>query len=190
MSQARTAGVDEVGRGPLAGSVVAAAVILPPDFPDIGLRDSKKLSAKKRDHLYDIIMMKATAVSVGQASVAEIDQLNILHASMLAMRRAIMTLTVTPQLVLVDGNRLPKMPYPGQAIIGGDDTVAQISAASIIAKVTRDRAMIELDKQYPLYGFAQHKGYGTKQHLAALKAHGITPEHRLSFAPVKCHSTL
>ncbi len=181
------AGVDEVGRGPLAGPVVAAAVILPTNFANPGLRDSKKLSEKKREAFYKIIVDSAIAVGIGQASVQEIDQINILRASLLAMQRAIAQLSQAPTLVLVDGKDLPTMPYPGQAIIGGDDKILAISAASIIAKVTRDRSMLELSKQFPHYGFERHKGYGTKQHLEAIKAHGITCHHRLSFAPIKRH---
>ncbi len=179
------AGVDEVGRGPLAGPVVTAAVILDPEKPIEGLADSKKLSEKKREQLFKLIKENCIAWAVGRAEVHEIDKINILQASLLAMERAVLKLPITPEKVLVDGNRKPNLPMPCTAIIGGDDTVAAISAASILAKVTRDREMVVYDAYYPEYGFASHKGYGTKQHLEALQKHGITIIHRLSFAPVK-----
>lgn len=179
------AGVDEVGRGPLAGDVVAAAVILNAKKPIAGLADSKKLSEKKRESLFEEIRDKAVAFCVARASVAEIDQLNILHASLLAMRRAVEGLHVEPHHVLVDGNRLPQWRYSSEAVVQGDATVAAISAASILAKVTRDREMCELDDLYPGYGFAVHKGYPTKLHLAALQSMGPTPIHRRGYAPVR-----
>ncbi len=178
------AGVDEAGRGPLAGPVVACAVIFHPDKPIQGAIDSKKLSAKLREKWYDIIMEQALCVSVAFATVEEIEELNILHATMLAMQRAVEGLTIPPSRVVIDGNRCPILPYPAEAIIGGDDSVPVISAASIIAKVERDRLMIEHDKTYPEYGFAKHKGYGTQQHIAALNQWGVTPIHRKTFAPV------
>jgi ribonuclease HII len=178
------AGVDEAGRGPLAGPVVAAAVILDDQNPIKGLADSKKLSAKQREKLYDEIRAKALCCSVAQASVEEIDQINILQATLLAMRRAVEGLRLKPAKVLVDGNRLPVLDVLAEAIVKGDATVPAISAASILAKVTRDRWCAELDAQFPQYGFAGHKGYGTAEHLAALKAHGACPEHRKTFAPV------
>jgi ribonuclease HII len=178
------AGVDEAGRGPLAGPVVAAAVILDDLHPIKGLNDSKKLSPKRREKLYDEIRAKALCCSVAQASVEEIDHLNILQATLLAMRRAVEGLRLKPHKVLVDGNRLPVLEVRAEAIVGGDAIVPAISAASILAKVTRDRWCQELDAQYPQYGFAGHKGYGTAVHLAALKAHGACPEHRKTFAPV------
>ena len=179
------AGVDEVGRGPLAGDVVTAAVILDPQRPIAGLADSKKLSEKRRQSLYHEIKEKALHWTLGRASVAEIDDINVLQATMLAMVRAVDGLAVTPELVLVDGNRLPRWDYKAQAVVGGDGRIAAISAASIIAKVTRDAELAELDTQYPGYGFAAHKGYGTAQHLAALKSLGPSPVHRQSFRPVK-----
>jgi ribonuclease HII len=178
------AGVDEAGRGPLAGPVVAAAVILDDRNPIKGLADSKKLSAKQREKLYDEIRAKALCCSVAQASVEEIDQINILQATLLAMRRAVEGLRLKPAKVLVDGNRLPVLGVLAEAIVKGDATVPAISAASILAKVTRDRWCAELDAQFPQYGFAGHKGYGTAKHLAALKIHGACPEHRKTFAPV------
>jgi ribonuclease HII len=178
------AGVDEVGRGPLAGPVVAAAVILHPDRPIEGLKDSKKLSEKKREELFWLIQERALAWSIGQASVEEIDRINILQASLLAMQRAVAGLRQVPDLALVDGNQCPVLACETQAIIRGDQTVAAISAASIIAKVTRDREMVLWDQKFPQYGFAKHKGYGTGQHLAALSAHGPSLIHRRSFAPV------
>jgi len=179
------AGVDEVGRGPLAGDVVAAAVILDPAYRIDGLADSKKLSEKKRDYLYEVIREKALVYAVAAASVAEIDSINILHASLLAMSRAVQQLTTQPEYVLVDGNRLPKWTYRAEAVVKGDGKVASIAAASILAKVTRDRALVELDTVYPGYGFAVHKGYPTPVHLAALEALGPTPIHRRSFGPVR-----
>lgn len=178
------AGVDEAGRGPLAGPVVAAAVILDDLNPIKGLADSKKLTARQREKLYDEIRAKALCCSIAQASVEEIDQINILQATLLAMRRAVEGLRLKPAKVLVDGNRLPVLDVLAEAIVKGDATVPAISAASILAKVTRDRWCAELDAQFPQYGFAGHKGYGTAEHLAALKAHGACPEHRKTFAPV------
>ncbi|WP_275554403.1 ribonuclease HII [Mixta sp. Marseille-Q2659] len=179
------AGVDEVGRGPLVGAVVTAAVILDPARPIVGLADSKKLSEKRRLALFDEIREKALAWSLGRAEPEEIDQLNILHATMLAMQRAVAGLAIAPDYVLIDGNRCPALPMPSMAVVKGDSLVAEISAASIIAKVTRDREMAELDAVFPQYGFAQHKGYPTAQHLAMLTEHGATPHHRRSFAPVR-----
>lgn len=178
------AGVDEAGRGPLAGPVVAAAVILDEQHPVAGLTDSKKLSAARRERLYDEIMHKALCCSVAHASVEEIDRLNILHATMLAMRRAVEGLRLLPHKVLVDGNRIPQLRVRAEAIVGGDAKVAAISAASILAKVTRDRWCDVLAQQYPGYGFDRHKGYGTAEHLQALHTLGATPQHRRSFAPV------
>ena len=178
------AGVDEAGRGPLAGPVVAAAVILDDLRPIAGLNDSKKLSAAKREKLFDEIRAKALCCSIAQASVQEIDEINILQATLLAMRRAVEGLRLKPVKVLVDGNRLPVLDVLAEAIVKGDATVPAISAASILAKVTRDRWCAELDAQYPQYGFAAHKGYGTAEHLAALQIHGACPEHRKTFAPV------
>lgn len=178
------AGVDEAGRGPLAGPVVAAAVILDDLNPIKGLADSKKLSARKRELLYDEIRAKALCCAVAQASVQEIDELNILQATLLAMRRAVEGLRLAPKLVLVDGNRLPALPMRAEAIVQGDALVAAISAASILAKVTRDRWCLEVDLEYPAYGFGKHKGYGTAAHLAALQAHGACPVHRTTFRPV------
>jgi ribonuclease HII len=179
------AGVDEVGRGPLVGAVVTAAVILDPAKPIIGLADSKKLSEKRRNALYDEIVEKALSWSLGRAEPEEIDQLNILHATMLAMQRAVAGLSVVPEYVLIDGNRCPALPMPSLAVVKGDSRVAEISAASIIAKVTRDREMTELDLCFPQYGFAQHKGYPTAFHLEKLAEHGAIEHHRRSFAPVK-----
>lgn len=179
------AGVDEAGRGPLAGPVVAAAVILDAENPIIGLADSKKLSAKSRLALYDEIRAKALCCSIALATVDEIDQLNILHATMLAMKRAIEGLRLPPIKVLVDGNRVPQVRYDVDAIVGGDDLISEISAASILAKVYRDQLLTDLDVQYPQYGFLQHKGYGTKAHLDALRQYGPCIEHRRSFAPVR-----
>ncbi|KAB7693807.1 MAG: ribonuclease HII [Plesiomonas shigelloides] len=179
------AGVDEVGRGPLVGAVVTAAVILDPARPIVGLADSKKLSEKKRLALFDEIKEKALAWSLGRAEPHEIDELNILHATMLAMQRAVAGLPITPEFVLIDGNRCPALPMPAQAVVKGDSKVAEISAASILAKVTRDREMAQLDAQYPQYGFAKHKGYPTADHLRLLAEHGAIAEHRRSFAPVK-----
>lgn len=186
MSQFRlVAGVDEVGRGPLAGAVVAAAVILDPAQPIIGLADSKKLSAKKREALDLEIRSKALAWSLGRAEVEEIDQLNILQASFLAMQRALEGLAVQPEHVLIDGNRCPKLAYSIEAIIGGDAIVPAISAASILAKVSRDAELVLLDQLYPAYGFAQHKGYPTPSHLNAIRQYGVLPIHRRSFKPIK-----
>ena len=179
------AGVDEVGRGPLAGDVVAAAVILDPARPIEGLADSKKLSEKKREQLFDLISERALCFSVARASVAEIDQINILHASLLAMRRAVEQLSLQPEFVLVDGNRKPDWRYACDTVVKGDDRVAAIAAASILAKVTRDREMVELDAKFPGYGLAGHKGYPTRAHLEALERLGASPIHRQSFAPVK-----
>jgi len=181
---ALVAGVDEAGRGPLAGPVVAAAVILDERQPIAGLADSKKLSAARREALYDEIRAKALCCCVAQASVEEIDRLNILQATLLAMQRAVAGLRLKPGLVLVDGNRLPLLEMRAEAIVKGDAKVAAISAASILAKVTRDRGLELLDQRYPQYGFARHKGYGTAEHLQALRLHGPCPEHRSSFAPV------
>ena len=179
------AGVDEVGRGPLVGAVVTAAVILDPNNPIEGLGDSKKLSEKKRLLLAQEIKQKALAWSLGRAEPAEIDDLNILHATMLAMQRAIKSLKIRPHFVLVDGNRIPDLDIPTQAIVKGDSLVPEISAASILAKVARDAEMLELDKQFPQYAFAQHKGYPTKLHLQKLAEFGVLPQHRRSFAPVR-----
>ncbi|QLB16872.1 ribonuclease HII [Mannheimia varigena] len=179
------AGVDEVGRGPLVGAVVTAAVILDPNNPIEGLMDSKKLSEKKRLALAEEIKAKALSWSLGRAEPAEIDELNILHATMLAMQRAVAGLHIQPDFILVDGNRPPQFSVPTQAVVKGDSLVAEISAASIIAKVARDQEMDELDKQFPQYGFAKHKGYPTKLHFEKLIEFGATPYHRKSFAPVK-----
>lgn len=178
------AGVDEVGRGPLAGDVVAAAVILSDPAP-AGVTDSKALTAKRRECLASVIRKEAISWALGRASVAEIDELNILEASLLAMRRAVEGLSVTPTLVLVDGNRLPRWSFESRAIVKGDLREPAIGAASILAKVQRDGEMQALHDQYPGYGFDQHKGYPTKAHLAALERLGVTPIHRRSFAPVK-----
>ncbi|MEY4726172.1 MAG: hypothetical protein RLZ36_799 [Pseudomonadota bacterium] len=178
------AGVDEAGRGPLAGPVVAAAVILDDLNPIAGLADSKKLTPLKRERLYDEIRAKALCCSIAEATVEEIDELNILQATMLAMRRAVEGLRLKPTKVLVDGNRLPVLDVLAEAIVKGDSKVQAISAASILAKVYRDRWCQELHVQYPQYGFDGHKGYGTAAHLQALKEHGATPWHRKSFAPV------
>jgi ribonuclease HII len=179
------AGVDEVGRGPLVGAVVTAAVILDPKRPIAGLADSKKLSEKRRLSLYDEITDKALSWSLGRAESEEIDQLNILHATMLAMQRAVAGLHIVPDYVLIDGNRCPKLPMLSLAVVKGDSRVAEISAASILAKVMRDREMFELDLRFPEYGFAQHKGYPTALHLEKLFAYGATEYHRRSFGPVK-----
>lgn len=182
----RIAGVDEVGRGPLAGDVVAAAVILDPQQPIAGLADSKKLSAKRRQALAEQIKAQALAWCVARASVAEIDQLNILQASLLAMRRAVAGLALVPEFCQIDGNKLPKgLPCPAEAIVGGDGKVAAIGAASILAKVQRDQELVELDRRFPQYGFARHKGYPTAEHLAALAEHGAIEQHRRSYAPVQ-----
>lgn len=180
------AGVDEAGRGPLVGSVFAAAVILPPDYDLAGLADSKKLSEKKRDALAEEIRRQAAAWCVASADVAEIAELNILHAAMLAMRRAVEGLAVLPQKVWIDGNRVPEgLAVEAEAVVKGDDKIAAISAASILAKTARDAEMYALAERYPQYGFEKHKGYGTAAHLAALKQYGALPEHRAGFAPVR-----
>jgi len=178
-------GVDEAGRGPLAGPVFAAAVILDPARPIAGLRDSKKLSAARRERLADDIRARALAWAVAQCSEQEIDTLNILQATMLAMRRAVEGLSPVPQLALIDGNRCPPLALPARAIVKGDDTVPAISAASILAKTARDAALLELHRQYPQYAFDQHKGYGTALHLERLRLHGVSPVHRKSYAPVR-----
>lgn len=180
------AGVDEAGRGPLAGPVVAAAVILDPERPITGLADSKQLDATRREHLAVIIKGTALAWCVAEADVAEIDTLNILQATLLAMHRAVSGLAPAAQQALIDGNRLPEsLPCPARAIVGGDREVAAISAASILAKTHRDALLVEFEARYPGYGFARHKGYGTREHLAALTRLGPTPEHRRSFAPIR-----
>ncbi|PIT73402.1 ribonuclease HII [Limnohabitans sp. G3-2] len=178
------AGVDEAGRGPLAGPVVAAAVILDDLNPIRGLNDSKKLTAKRREALFDEIRARALCFAIAEASVQEIDQINILQATLLAMKRAVEALRLPPKLVLVDGNRLPTLAIRAEAIVQGDALVPAISAASILAKVHRDRLCQAMHLRYPVYGFDQHKGYGTAQHLAALQAHGPADCHRLTFAPV------
>jgi ribonuclease HII len=180
------AGTDEAGRGPLAGEVVAAAVILDPARPIAGLADSKKLSEKKREALFVEIQEKALAYGVASATIEEIDEINILHASMLAMSRAVALLSIVPEHVLVDGNRIPpNLPCSAEAVVKGDARQAAISAASILAKVTRDRDIVQAAQIYPEYGFEKHKGYPTAQHLEAIRLHGITPIHRRSFGPVK-----
>jgi len=179
------AGVDEVGRGPLVGAVVTAAVILDPNNPIAGLTDSKKLTEKKRTALSEEIKEKALAWTIARAEADEIDELNILHATMLAMKRAVAHLSMQPDFVLIDGNRCPELPMPSQAVVKGDLRVAEISAASILAKVARDNEMAELDKIYPEFGFAKHKGYPTKLHFEMLAKYGPTPQHRKSFKPVK-----
>ncbi|TBU95517.1 ribonuclease HII [Stutzerimonas kirkiae] len=183
--EALVAGVDEVGRGPLCGPVVTAAVILDPTRPIQGLNDSKKLSEARRERLFDEIREKALAWCIARAEVEEIDRLNILHATMLAMQRAVEGLAVTPKLALIDGNRCPRLAVPAAPVVKGDSQVPAIAAASILAKVSRDREMCELDRLYPGYGLAGHKGYPTPTHLAALQALGVTPIHRRSFAPVR-----
>ena len=189
MSVLWVCGVDEAGRGPLVGAVVAGAVVLDPVKPIDGLKDSKKLTAAKRDFLYEQILENAKAWGVGEASSAEIDQINILQATMLAMRRAIEDLSIRlgawPEKALIDGNRCPELPIAAEAIIKGDAKEPAISAASIVAKVTRDRQMMRLHDQYPEYGFAQHMGYPTEAHFAALKQYGACSEHRRSFSPVR-----
>ena len=180
------AGVDEAGRGPLVGSVFAAAVILPEQYDLPHLNDSKKLSEKQRDALAILIKEQAIDYAIASANCEEILQLNILHATMLAMKRAIEMLSVTPDKILIDGNRIPKnLSYPAEAIVGGDAKVPAISAASILAKTARDAQMYALHEQFPQYGFHQHKGYGTKSHLAAIEQYGIIAEHRRDFAPIK-----
>jgi ribonuclease HII len=182
----KIAGVDEAGRGPLVGSVVAAAVILDPNNPIEGLNDSKKLSEKKREKLFIEIQEKALAWAIAEASHEEIDEINILQASLLAMRRAVEALQLQPEHVLVDGNKVPKgLAMSCDAVVGGDALHAEISAASILAKVTRDREMVVLDQQYPHFGFAKHKGYPTKAHFEAIAEHGVIDQHRRSYAPVK-----
>ena len=185
-----TCGVDEAGRGPLAGSVYVAAVILDPNRPIKGLADSKKLNEKIRKHLYTEIIQNSLAWSIAYSTCQEIDDLNILQATLLAMKRAIEMLNPIPQMALIDGNKAPFIDIPCQTIIKGDSIIPAISAASILAKVTRDEELIKLDKQYPQYGFAKHKGYGTKLHLEAIQKHGILPNiHRYSFAPVRKFAT-
>jgi ribonuclease HII len=179
-----TAGVDEAGRGPLAGPVVAAAVILDELNPIHGLNDSKKLTAKRREALFDEIRARALCFAIAEASVQEIDEINILQATLLAMKRAVEALRLPPKLVLVDGNRLPTLSIRAEAIVQGDALVPAISAASILAKVHRDRLCEAMHQRYPVYGFDQHKGYGTAQHMAALQAHGPADCHRMTFAPV------
>jgi ribonuclease HII len=179
------AGVDEVGRGPLCGAVVTAAVILDPTRPIIGLNDSKKLTEARREVLFDEIREKALAWCIARAEVEEIDRLNILHATMLAMQRAVEGLSVTPKLALIDGNRCPRLAVPSAPVVKGDSRVPAIAAASILAKVSRDREMLEMDRRYPGYGIAGHKGYPTPVHLEALQRLGPTPIHRRSFAPVR-----
>lgn len=182
----RIAGVDEAGRGPLVGSVVAAAVILDPNNPIEGLNDSKKLTEKKREKLFIEIQEKALAWAIAEASAAEIDEHNILQASLLAMRRAVEALDIQPDHVLVDGNKIPQgLAMSCDAVIGGDALHAEISAASILAKVTRDRKMVEMDHKFPHFGFAKHKGYPTKAHFEAIALHGVIEEHRRSFGPVR-----
>ncbi len=178
-------GVDEAGRGPLAGKVYAAAVILNPLVSIKGLTDSKKLSNMKREELYEKIIESAYAYSIRSADVIEIEQLNILQATLLAMKRAVESLSIIPTLVQIDGNKAPKLAIRTETIIKGDLKVSAISAASILAKVARDREMLEIDKIYPEYGFINHKGYGTKEHLAAISKFGILPIHRKGFAPIK-----
>lgn len=185
MNYRKVAGVDEVGRGPLVGDVVTAAVILDPQRPIEGLNDSKKISEKKRETLFEVIISRALCWSIGRASPQEIDELNILHATMLAMKRAVDGLSVNPDFVKVDGNRLPDWQYPSEAIVKGDGSVAAISAASILAKVTRDREMLALDEQFPEYGFRQHKGYPTQAHLQKLHELGPNHAYRMSFKPVQ-----
>ncbi|MEE3159230.1 MAG: ribonuclease HII [Pseudomonadota bacterium] len=179
------AGVDEVGRGPLCGAVVTAAVILDPARPIEGLNDSKKLTEARREALFPLIQERALAWCIARAEVEEIDRLNILHATMLAMQRAVAGLHIQPDLVLVDGNRCPALPMRSEPVVKGDSRVPAIAAASILAKVARDREMLALDQQYPGYGIAGHKGYPTPVHLAALRELGATPIHRRSFGPVR-----
>ena len=179
------AGVDEAGRGPLIGSVLAAAVILDPHQPIQGLRDSKKLTRSRREKLYDLITMQALAWAVGEATHHEIDAINILQATLLAMQRAVEQLPIQPDYVRVDGNRCPLVYMPCQAFIKGDDLYPDISAASIVAKVTRDRQMQQLDRDYPQYGFARHNGYPTQAHLSAIKTYGVLPSHRRSYRPIR-----
>ncbi len=174
-------GIDEAGRGPLAGPVCAAAVILPPDCDIPGLNDSKKLSEKKREALFPVIQEKALAFGIGWATAEEIDRVNILQATFLAMARAVEALPTPADYALVDGNRMPPLPIPGETIVKGDATSASIAAASILAKVSRDRLLRRLDEEHPEYGFAKHKGYGTKAHYEAIRKYGLLPEHRRSF---------
>ncbi len=185
LSEWLVCGVDEVGRGPLAGPVVAAAVILDPTKPIDGLADSKKLTERRREQLFGQICEQSLAWSLGRADVEEIDMLNILHASLLAMRRAVEGLAIRPNEALVDGNRTPELDCRSRAIVGGDASEPCISAASIVAKVSRDREMVALDEAYPGYGLARHKGYPTRQHMLTLRELGVTPLHRRSFGPVK-----
>ena len=185
MAELKICGVDEAGRGPLCGPVVAAAVILDPARPIEGLADSKKLTARSREHLAGLIRQRALAWSVAEATVEEIDHLNILQASLLAMKRAIETLAITPDEVRVDGNRCPDISLPVRAIVGGDAREAAISAASILAKTARDAQMIELDRLHPQFGLAQHKGYPTAAHLEAIRRYGVADFYRKSFAPVR-----
>ncbi|MDR1462787.1 MAG: ribonuclease HII [Azoarcus sp.] len=185
MTEKRICGVDEAGRGPLCGPVFAAAVILDPAYPIEGLADSKKLTARARERLAALIREHALAWSIAEATVEEIDRLNILHASLLAMRRAVESLRIAPGEVLVDGNRCPELPFPVRAIVGGDALEPAISAASILAKTARDARMIELDRLHPQLGLARHKGYPTAAHLAAIQRYGITGFYRKSFAPVR-----
>ncbi|MCY3639460.1 MAG: ribonuclease HII [Gammaproteobacteria bacterium] len=186
----RSAGVDEAGRGPLAGAVVAGAVMLDPQRPIDGLKDSKRLSAKRREELAALIRERAITYALGRAEAAEIDQLNILQATLLAMRRAVAGLAVQPERVFVDGNRCPEMDVPTVAVVGGDAWLAPISAGAILAKIARDAEMVRLAVDFPGYGFERHKGYGTKAHLAALEALGPCPIHRVSFAPVRAAAKL
>lgn len=185
MNHQLISGVDEVGRGPLIGSVVAAACILPNDYDLPGLMDSKKVSEKKRRVLNELIRDQAVAWSIAEASAMEVDNINVLQASLLAMKRAVEQLNKQPEFVLVDGNRLPNWSYAAKAVVGGDNIEPSISAASILAKVFRDDQMVELGEKYPAYGFEKHKGYPTKQHLLAIEEHGILDEHRKTFGPVK-----
>lgn len=177
----RVCGIDEAGRGPLAGPVCAAAVILPDGVEINGLNDSKKLTEKKREALFPVITAQAEAYGIGWASEREIDQINILQAAFLAMARAVEALPIPADFALVDGNRMPPLPIPGETVVKGDGKAACIAAASVLAKVSRDRALRELDQKHPEYGFAQHKGYGTRAHYAAIKQYGLLPEHRRSF---------
>lgn len=183
--EGRICGVDEAGRGPLVGAVVAAAVILDPARPIAGLNDSKKLTARRREALALEIREKALAWAVAEATAAEIDRINILQATFLAMQRAVAGLGVLPEKAMIDGNRCPKLPIPAEAVVKGDGKVACIAAASILAKTARDEAMVALHQRFPVYGFDRHMGYPTPEHLAALQAHGPIPEHRRSFGPVK-----
>ena len=186
MARIVCAGVDEAGRGPLAGSVFAAAVVLPETYDLPGLTDSKKLSEKKRDDLAARIKAQALAWSIASADTEEIAELNILHAAMLAMRRAVAGLALVPDKILIDGNRVPPdLPAPAEAVVKGDSKIIEISAASVLAKTARDAEMYALAKRFPQYGFERHKGYGTAEHLAALKRFGVLPEHRRDFAPVR-----